>query len=95
MGLMPWLLLISGTGSLLGLLLLQSAHDMEDHQHLLMSMTFGCWLVYCLSRGALEWTPADLEYFISSLRLVAGLSYLLTFVSLLSLPLYAVSLPAE
>ncbi len=83
----------SGLASLLGLVLLQAAADIEDYQHLLMSMTFGCWLVYCLAWGLLRLLPPELEYVANSLHLTAGLAYIFTFTCVLSLPLYAVSIP--
>jgi hypothetical protein len=87
------LVLVSGCASFVGLMMLQNDTQMEVNKHLLMSMTFGCWLSYCISWGLLRLTPPELEYMIASLRFATGVSYLFTFVCALSLPLYEVDSP--
>ncbi|WP_218082243.1 hypothetical protein [Anthocerotibacter panamensis] len=89
------MVIVSAVASLAGLILLQSATDMEDNKHMLLSMTFGCWLVYCLAWSLLRLTPPELEQVVTSLRATAAFAFIFTFACVLSLPLYAVSVPVD
>ncbi|WP_287127556.1 hypothetical protein [Candidatus Cyanaurora vandensis] len=89
------MVLLSMVASLAGLMLVSRDAGLEDNKYLLLSMTFGCWLVYCLAWTLLRITPPEFEQIISSLRFTVGISYLFTFTCIVSLPLYAVTVPAE
>lgn len=81
------MVVLSALASLIGLVVVAYDPNLEDNQHILLGMTFGCWLVYCFAWGMLRITPPDLEQLVFSLRAMVGISYLFTFVCVLSLPL--------
>jgi hypothetical protein len=89
------MVILSALASLGGLVVLHGDREMEENQHLLLSMTFGCWLVYCAAWSMLRITPPDIEDLSTSLRVTCGVAYLFTFASVLSLPLCAVNIPVD
>lgn len=89
------MVVFSASASVLGLGILQLDDQMEENQHLLMSMAFGCWLVYCIAWSLLPLTPPELTLWAGCLRGLTGFAQLFTLVSLISLPLHASSVTVE
>jgi hypothetical protein len=65
--------------------------ESEDTDRMLLLMTFSYWLVYCVSFGLQHLISQEWDLVMTSVRLTGVLAYLLTFASVLSLPLHKVS----
>ncbi|MGB8700030.1 MAG: hypothetical protein WCD18_11495 [Thermosynechococcaceae cyanobacterium] len=62
----------------------------EATQETLVRMTFIYWMLYCLSRLGQLWCDSTAQDFVCSLRVLALLSYVLTFCCVVSLPLHTI-----
>lgn len=89
------LLLVSGLAAIVGLLLLLLDTPAQDERSAtergLLLMSFGYWLVYCVSVG-LRHLPCDTPLVVTNIKILGALAYLLTFTCILSLPLHKFSL---
>ena len=88
-----YLLMISLTACIAGLLLLLDAHraqpdESQDTEPTLFRMTFAYWMVYCVAFGVQKVCSPDWDVALQSLRITAALSYFLTFACILCLPLH-------
>jgi hypothetical protein len=85
--------LISFFASVLGLFLLLNdksqpfSADDQDPDNMLLAMSFGYWIIHCVTLSAQKWVSPEWEIVLLSLKFAAVLSYLLTFSCVLSLPL--------
>lgn len=92
-----YLLLVSFFASVAGLLLLfignptQELDELEGTDQSLLSMSFGYWIVHCISVGILKLNLIESDDILMSLRLTAIVCYFLTFACILCLPLHRMS----
>jgi len=89
------LMLVSSFAAIAGLVLLFTEHPPEDQvlatDRALLKMSFAYWLVYCGAVALRPLIPTDWEMALMSVKLTGVIAYLLTFTSILSLPLHRVS----
>lgn len=89
------ILSLSACGAILGLLISLSKPSLtslptisELTKDNLIRMVFLYWLLYCVAEGLEKFISVEAIALIAILRLIAMISYVLTFCCLLSLPLY-------
>ncbi|MFE1748727.1 hypothetical protein [Coleofasciculus sp. H7-2] len=91
-----YLLFVSFVGSIAGLFLLSAGKptqvdELEETEQILLTMSFTYWIVYCVVVGILKFSQPEWDILLMSLKLTAAFSYLLTFTSVLTLPLHRMS----
>lgn len=91
-----FLIFLSFTACIAGISLLSDTKqtqstELEDSEQMLLRMTFSYWMVYCIAISLQKISLPDWDILLLNLRVIAALSYLLTFSCVLSLPLHRIS----